>query len=71
MLNVDFFESLINDARESTKRAVASSPFLTKHKNKAADKSDKVSNIKPGSVCDIPEEVPEKRYVLGLRSKEC
>ena len=55
-LNVDFFESLINDAKESTKKAVASSPFLTKSKSKVCEQAEKLASYKPGLIFDVSDD---------------
>ena len=55
--NIDAFEKLIVDAKESTKKAVASSPFLSRGRSKVVG-AEKVANLQPGLIFDIPEEVP-------------
>ena len=54
--NIEAFEKLINDTKESTIKAVASSPFLTKGKAKVIEGAEKVANFKPGLIFDIPED---------------
>ena len=53
--NIEAFEKLIIDARESTIKAVSSSPFLSKGKSKV-EGAEKVANLKPGLIFDISED---------------
>ena len=54
--NIEAFEKLINDTKESTRKAVASSPFLSKGKAKVLEGAEKVVNLKPGLIFDSPDD---------------